>query len=157
MYYHALHVIFFFFLVPYVSIVTLSLSSSLSLSLSLSLSRLVSLSWHLKNLFLLKTRFVVVLLLFLFPLILFSFMMKRHVVTSLRTSLTRRFIRNARSFCLISRTLLYPVLLALGDELLFVRNPRGVPACSFRSFTPTCTPLIPSYQGLLQYFEVHVS
>ena len=38
MYYHALHVIFFFFLVPYVSIVTLSLSSSLSLSLSLSLS-----------------------------------------------------------------------------------------------------------------------
>ena len=46
MYYHALHVIFFFFLVPYVSIVTLSLSSSLSLS-SLSLSLSLSLSFSL--------------------------------------------------------------------------------------------------------------
>ena len=54
----------------------------------------------------------------LFPLILFVSMMKRHIMTSLRTFLTRWFIRNARSFCLISQTLLYPVLLALKDGLL---------------------------------------
>ena len=42
MYYHALHVIFFFFPVPYVSIVTLFLFSlSLTLSLSLSFSLLI--------------------------------------------------------------------------------------------------------------------
>ena len=47
----------FLFLLSYAlpSIVTLCLSSSSSLSLSLSLSRLVSLSWHLRNLFCLKT------------------------------------------------------------------------------------------------------
>ena len=55
-----------------------------------------------------------------------------------------------------SWTLLYPVLLALGDELLFVRNPRGVLACSYRSFTPICTPSIPLYLSLLRYSVVHV-
>ena len=120
------------------------------------LSHLISLSWHLKILFLLKTRFVVVPLHLLFPLILFGSMIRRHVMTALRTFMTGRFIRNARSFCLISQALLYPVLLALGDELLFVRNPRGVLACSYRSFTPICTPSIPLYLSLLRYSVVHV-
>ena len=91
-----------------------------------------------------------------FPLILFGFMMKRHIMTSLRNFLIERFIWNARSFCLISQTLLYPVLLALKDGLLFVRNPQGVPMCSYRSFTPICMPSIPLYLRLLWYFMVHV-
>ena len=53
-------------------------------------------------------------------------------------------------------TLLFDVL-ALEDELLYVRNPRGVLMCSYRSFTPTCMTLIPLYLGLLRYFVVHVS
>ena len=92
-----------------------------------------------------------------FPLILFGSMMKRYIMTSLRTFLTGQFIQNARSFCLISQTLLHPILLALKDGLLFVRNPQGVPTCSYRSFTPICTPSIPLYLGLLRYFMVHVS
>ena len=78
-------------------------------------------------------------------------------MTSLRTSLTKRFIRNARSFCLTFQILLYPMRLALGVGLLHVRYLRGVLMCSFRSFTPTCTPLVPLYLGLLRYSEVHVS
>ena len=61
-----------------------------------------------------------------------------------------------RSFCLTFETLLYPMRLALGDGLLYVRNPRGVPTCSYRSFAPTCMPLIPLYLGLLRYSEVHI-
>ena len=92
-----------------------------------------------------------------FPLILFGFVMKRHIMTSLRTFLIGWFIQNARSFCLISQTLLYPVLLALKDGLLLMRNPQGVPMCSYKSFTPICTSSIPLYLGLLRYFMVHVS
>ena len=126
----------------------------------LYLSRLVFFSWHLKSLFHLKTQFVVVLLLLLlllFLLSLFDSMIRRHEMTSLRTFLTRRFIQNAKSFCLISQTLLHLVHLALKDGLLYVRNPRGVPTCSYKSFTPTCTPSILLYLGLLQYSVVYVS
>ena len=96
------------------------------------------------------------MVLHLFPMISFSSMIRRHKMTSLITSLTRRFIWNAKSFCPTSQTLLYLVHLALGDGLLFVRNSRGVPTCSYRSSTSTCMPLIPLYLGLLQYFEVHI-
>ena len=34
---------------------------------------------------------------------------------------------------------------------------QGVPTCSYKSFTPACTPSIPLYLGLLQYYEVHIS
>ena len=131
-----------------------SMSISLSLSLSLSLSRLVSLSWHLKNLFHLKTRFIVVLLL---SMILFSSMMRRHEMSSLRTSLTGWFIWNVGSFCLTSQKLLYSVRLPFKDGLLYVRNPRGVMTCSYRSFTPTCMSSILLYLGLIRYSKVHVS
>ena len=70
-------------------------------------------------------------------------------MTSLKTFLIGRFIRNARLFCLTFQTLLYPMHLALGDGLLYMRNPHGVPMCSYRSFTPTCTPSIPLYLGVL--------
>ena len=152
MHFHALHVLFHFFLAP-----CLLLWLCFSLSLSLSLSHLVSSSRHPKSLFLLKTRFVMVLPFLLFPLILFGSVMRRHIITSLITFLNGRFIRNARLFCLIFQTLLYPVLLALEDGLLFVRNPRGFPTCSYRSFTPIWMPSIPLWLGLLQYSMVHVS
>ena len=93
----------------------------------------------------------------LFPLILFSSTIRRHIMTSLRTFWTGRFIQNAKSFFQISQTLLYPVLLALGDGLLFMRNPQGVPTCSYKSFTPICMPSIPLYLSFLQYYVVHVS
>ena len=142
--------IFFFFPMPY-----LWLWFCVFL-LCLYLSWLVSLSWNLRNLFHLKTRFVVVLLL-LFLLIQFGSVMRRHEMTSLRTFLTRWFIWNARSFCLTSQTFLYLVHLALGDGFLYVRNPLGVLMCSYRSFTPTCTLSIPLYLSLLWYSMVHVS
>ena len=142
--------IFFFFPMPY-----LWLWFCVFL-LCLCLSWLVSLSWNLRNLFHLKTRFVVVLLL-LFLLIQFGSVMRRHEMTSLRTFLTRWFIWNARSFCLTSQTFLYLVHLALGDGFLYVRNPLGVLMCSYRSFTPTCTLSIPLYLSLLWYSMVHVS
>ena len=141
--------IFFFFPMPY-----LWLWFCVFL-LCLCLSWLVSLSWNLRNLFHLKTWFIVVLLL-LFLLIQFGSVMRRHEMTSLRTFLTGWFIWNARSFCLTSQTFLYLVHLALGDGFLYVRNPLGVLMCSYRSFTPTCTLSIPLYLSLLWYSMVHV-
>ena len=116
---HALHIVF---LLSYaLSLVVFSI-----LILSLSLSHLVFLSWHLRNLFLLKTRYIVVPLpLLLHLVILFGFVMRRHEMTSLRTFLTGLFIWNIRSFCLTFQTLLYPMHLAFGDGLLYVRNSRG--------------------------------
>ena len=86
-----MHCMFFFLL-------SRALKFLLCFCYSLCLSRLVSSSWHPKSLFLLKSRFVVVLLLRLVLLSLFGSVMRRHEMTSLRTFLTRRFIRNARSF-----------------------------------------------------------
>ena len=120
----------------------------LSLSLSLSLSCLVFFSWNLRNLSLLRTRYVVIP----FPpslLILFSSVMKRHEMNYLRTFLIGWFIWNARSFCLTFQTFFYLVCLAPRARLLYVRKRRGVPMRSYKSFTPTCTPPIPLYLGLL--------
>ena len=150
MHYHALHIFFPSFLCLKVSFMTLFLSF---LSLSLSFSLLVM---ALKKFVPSKSPIHRGSSSSSFPLILFGFVMKRHIMTSLRNFLIERFIRNARSFCLISQTLLYPVLLALKDGLLFVRNPQGVPMCSYKSFTPICMPSIPLYLGLLWYFVVHV-
>ena len=115
MHYHALHVVF---------LLSYALSSAMFSVFLLSLSSLVSLSWHLRNLFLLKTRYVVVPLPFLLHLLIqFGSMMRRHKLTSLITFLTERFIRNAKSFCLTFQTLLYPMHFTLRDGLLYVRNP----------------------------------
>ena len=118
---------------------------------------LVSWLWHLKSLFPPRTQ-LDVMVLFLFPLflILWGFVMKRPEMTSLRTSLTGWFIRNAKSLSLTFQTLLYPTGFVFRVGFLYVRYPKGVSVCSFRSFTPTCTPSIPLYLGLLRYSEVHI-
>ena len=118
---HALHVLIPSFLHLNVFVVFLFFSLSLLFGLLIMVSKSSSLP---------KTRFVMVLLLLLFLLTLFSFVMRRHELTSRRTFLTRQFIQNAKSFYLTFQTLLYPVLLALRDGFLFVRKPRGVPTCS---------------------------
>ena len=141
----------FFFLLSYALKFLLCFCSSFCLSL------LVSSSWNPKSMFLLKTQFIMVLYLHLFLLIPFGSVMRRHEMTSSRTFLIGRFIRNARSFCLIFQTLLYPVRLALRYGFLYVRNSRGVLTCSYRSFTPICMPLIPLSLNLLRYSEVHIS
>ena len=89
-------------------------------------------------------------LLFL-SLIEWGFMMRTPKRISLRTFVIGRFIRNARSFYLISQTLLFPICIALGVGNLSMRNPWGVPVCSYRSSTPTCMPSIPLSLHLLQY------
>ena len=123
-----------------------------SLSLSLSLSDRTSL-WHpnRENPLQLKTLFMVPghpLLIPFFHLIS-NFVMRRPRRTSLRTFRTVVFIWNARSFCRISPTLLYPKSFRLEDGGPSMGNPRGVRSCSFRSFTPTCMPLIPLCLSLL--------
>ena len=60
-----------------------------------------------------------------------------------------RFIGNALLFYVIFQTLFYLVHLALGVGNLFVRNPLDVPACLYRSSTPTYTLLIPLFPSLL--------
>ena len=79
--------------------------------------------------------------------------MRRPEMTSMGTSLTRQFIRNPKSFCLISQTLFYPVRLVLEVGLLYVRYPRGVSVCSFRSSTPTCTPSLPLCLDFTMVFQ----
>ena len=49
-----------------------------------------------------------------------------------------------------------PSLLALRVGDLFVRNPRGVPACLYKSSTPTYMSSIPLFSDLLWFFEEHV-
>ena len=49
-----------------------------------------------------------------------------------------------------------PGLLALRVGDLFVRNPRGVPACLYKSSTPTYMSSIPLFSDLLWFFEEHV-
>ena len=75
--------------------------------------------------------------------------MKRPRRTSLRTFRSVVFIQNARSSCQISLTLLYPKSFRLRDWSPSMGSPRGVRSCSFRSFTPTCTPSIPLCLSLL--------
>ena len=95
-------------------------------------------------------------LLLLFPLEIGSII--QHPTRILRrTFVTRQFIQNAKSFCLIFQTHRFLVRLTLGVGNLSTRNPLGVLACLYRSSTPTCTPSIPLSLSLLQYFEEHIS
>ena len=85
-----------------------------------------------------------------------GFVMRRPRRTSLRTSKPVAFIRNARSLCRILLTLLSPKSFGLGIGLLYLRNPRDVPSCLYKSFTPTYMVLIPLCLSLLLHLEVHV-
>ena len=99
----------------------------------LLLARLVSLTWHLGNLFLRRTRYFVVvlhfLLLFLLFLLKIGFVIKNPKRILMRTSVIGRFTWNSMSFCLIFQTHLFPVCLTLGVGNLFVRNLLDVPVC----------------------------
>ena len=100
MHFHALHFSF-----------SLSWASSLLCCFSSFSSLLVFWLWHPRNLHLWITRSLIVVLhlLLLFPLLLieFDFVMWTPKRILLRTSVTRRFIQNAKSFCLIFQTLFF--------------------------------------------------
>ena len=97
------------------------------------------------------------LLLFLLFHLISGFVMKRPRRTSLRTSRNVAFIRNAKLFYRILPTLLSLKSFKLGIGNLYLRNPRGVPSCLFKSFTPTYTTLIPLCLSLLLHSMIHVS
>ena len=130
---------------------------SICFSLSLPLSWIVY-AWHLSaNLLRPGTLFVPrhhLLILFLF---LSSFVMRRPIRTSRRTSPNVAFIRNAVWFYRIIPILLYPLSFIVEDGNLYVRYPWAVPPWSYRSSTPICMVSIPLYLGLLYRFEVYVS
>ena len=100
----------------------------------------------------------VVLLLLLLLLLLFEigFVIQNPKRILMRTSITRRFIRNARLSCLISQTHLYPVCLALEVRNHSVRNLSNVQACLYKSSTPTYIRSIPLFLSLLRYSKEHV-
>ena len=77
--------------------------------------------------------------------------------TSLRTSRPVEFIWNARSFCWILPTLLSLKSFRPKIGNLWLRDPRGVPSCLYRSFTLIYMALIPLCLNLLPHSEVHVS
>ena len=118
--------------------------------------------WHpnRRNPFQLETLVVVLghpLLLFLLFHLIFGSMMRMPRWTSLRTSRNVVFIRNARLFCWILLTLLYLKSFGLEIGNLYLRDPRGVPSCLFRSFTPTYMTSIPLCLSLFLHSEVYVS
>ena len=117
---------------------------------------IVFLLWHPKSLFLLRIwSHVVVFLLFLFPLeIGFAIQNPKRILR--KTFVTGRFIRNARLFYLIFQTHHYPMHLVLEVGSLSTRNPLDVPACLYKSSSPTYTLSIPLFLSLLWYSEEHV-
>ena len=129
-------------------------------SLSPSLSR-IDYAWHPSaNLLRLGTLFVSGYLLPLilpFPPFTFSSLMRRLIRNFRRTFLNVAFIRSTMWFYRTFSILLFPMSFTLRDGNLFVRYPWGVPPCSYKSFTPTCTILIPLCLNLSRHSEVHVS
>ena len=130
------------------------------LSLSLSLSR-IDYAWHPSaNLLWLGTLFVSGYLLPLilpFPPFTFSSLMRKLIRNFWRTFLNVAFIRSTMWFYRTFSILLFSMSFTLGDGNLFVRYPWGVPPCSYKSFTPTCTISIPLCLNLSRHSEVHVS
>ena len=95
-------------------------SDCLSLSPSISLS-CVSCSWHPNaNLLHPRTLFLGHLLPLILHLLLFNSVMRKLIRTSRRTSLDEAFIRNDKSFCLISLTLHFPQSSTVGVVSHFV-------------------------------------
>ena len=156
------HVHAFFFhayvlsFLPFLSMCCVSFCS-LSLSLSLSLRQIVLLHPNNTNLLQLRTLFKVSGHPLLFPHLTSGFVIRRPRRTSFRTSKNVAFIQNARLFCRILLTLLSSKLFGLEIENLYLRDPRGVLSCLFRSFTPTYTASISMCLSLLLHLKVHVS
>ena len=117
----------------------------------------VSASWH-QNISLLcpRTLFVpghLFLLLILLPHMSGS-VIRRPKQTSLRTSLDKVFIQNAKSFWRTLPTLTYPMsfTVRVGSHCVTFRS--HVHPCWFRSFTPTCMDSILQYLSFILEFEV---
>ena len=140
-----------------ISLSFLSYSKLMSLFLSLSVRQTAL--WHPNsvNPFRIGTLFKVPGHPFLFPLFTSGSVMRRPKRTSLWTSKFVAFIQNARLFCRILLTLLSSKLFGLEIENLYLRDPRGVLSCLFRSFTPTYTASISMCLSLLLHLKVHVS
>ena len=128
--------------------VCFSLSPSLLNSLRMAPKRKFAPSWTL----FVPGHHLLILLLFLS-----SFVMRRPIRTSRRTSPNVAFIRNAAWFYQIIPILLYPLSFIVEDGNLYVRYPWAVPPWSYRSSTPMCMVSIPLYLSLLNRFEVYVS
>ena len=120
----------------------------------------VNASWH-QNVSLLRpeTLFVLGLLLLLLILLLHmsNSVMRRPKWTSLRTSLDKVFIWNAKSFCRTSPTLTYPLSFTVGVGSHCVMSRPLIHPFWSRSSTPTCMDLIIHYLFLLLAFEVRHS
>ena len=128
----------------------------MSLSPSLSSVCVSLLQWH-PNTNLLRPRTLFVLghpLLLILHLFLSSFVMRRPNRTSLRTSLDKTFIQNAKSFCRTSPTLTYALSSIVGVGSHCVMSRSLVYPCLSRSFTLTCMDLTIQYHFLLLAFEV---
>ena len=97
------------------------------------------------------------LLILPFPLFTFDSVMRRPIRISRRTFLNMAFIQSAMWFYWTFSILLFSMSFTLRDGNLFVRYPWGVPLCSYRSFTPTCTESIPLCLDLSRHSEVHLS
>ena len=128
----------------------------LSLSLSLSLSLIIC-TWHPSaNSLRLRTLFILGHLLLILIHFIFGFVIRRPKRTSWRTSPNVVFIWRAAWFYQIFPILFYAPSFTVEDGNPYVRYPWVVPPWSFRSFTSTCTVLIPLYLSLLCAFKVHV-
>ena len=140
MHFHA-HVPSILYILIYIVLLVLFwLSLFLPLSFFLTLVAL----WH-PNTNLLHPRTLCVLehlLPLILHLLLFGSVMREPIRTSRRTFLDMAFIWNAKSFCLISLALLFPLSSIVGVGNHFVAPWLLVLPWSFRSSTPTCTDLI---------------
>ena len=122
-------VIFFFIFVEHRFLLYLLFAFSLSFRL-----------WHLRNPFLRRTWYlVVVLYLLLLFLLEIGSVIRNPKKILRRTFVTKRFFWNSKSFYLIFQTHLFPVHLALWVGNFFARNPLGVLVCLYRSSSPTYT------------------
>ena len=133
-----------------------------SLSFFLSFPLILVALWHLSvSLFRPETLFVprhLLFLLLLTPLPLTSSsVMRRPNRTSWRTLHDAAFIRNAKSFCQTSLTLIYPVSFTVGVGSHCVASRSLVPPWSYWSFTPICMDSILQHLILLLAFEVCAS
>ena len=119
---------------------------------------LIFLLYHPRNLSLLGTWYLIMVLLLLFLLLMLEIgsVIRNSKRILRRTFVTGWFTRNATSFCLIFQTHHYPMHLVLEVGSLSTRNPLDVPACLYRSSSPTYTLSIPLLLSLLRYSEEHV-
>ena len=82
--------------------------------------------------------------------------MRRPNQTSWRTFHDATFIRNAKSFCQTSLTLIYPLSSTEGVRSHFIASQSRALLWSYKSSTPICMDLITLYLSFLLTFRVYV-